>query len=253
MTVSTIRLRGLAAALILGAFAITAPVSDASAQNRYADMTDDERALFREEVRAFLLDEPEILLEVSAELERRRLEAALAALTDDMENGRHIAEFGSPDGDVLMVEFTDYECRFCREVRPEVDAFLADNPEVRYVVRALPRVGTEIPERAAVAASLQDADKAAALHNAMMTYNGPLDVDAVMALAGDVGLDQTQLFTDMGGDAVTGRLDANDMVSARLGIRGTPGFVIGDIVIPGAIPATEMENVLEEYQASLAE
>ncbi len=239
----------LGAALMAGVVAAPA----AQAQSRFENLTAEERAALREELRDYLLEEPEILAEASRVLEQRRVAAALAEALKDVEAGAVVADVNPEPAEVLMIEFTDYQCRYCRLVRPEVDDFLAANPEVRYVARALPRVGSELPERAAIAASLQSIEMATELHVAMMVYNDELDLEAIIGLAEPIGLDVQRLMRDMAGGEVAERVSRADAVAANLGIRGTPGFVIGDIVIPGAVPSEEMEAVLAQYRASQAE
>ncbi|MCI4665205.1 MAG: DsbA family protein [Neomegalonema sp.] len=257
MFASVRKLRGrVVAGAVLGALlavGAAAPLwQSAEAENRYAKMSAEERKAFGKEVRAYLLENPGVIMEAVALLEARRKAEAIADVQKEVGEGLFITEDGAKDGKLLMVEFTDYDCPWCRRVRPEVASFLKSDKDVRYVVRVLPRVGSEAPERAAIAATLQDREKATKLHEAMMGHEGRLDPAAVLALAAKVGLDTDKLTKDMAGPAVATRLEKNNEAARRLGINGTPGFVLGSGVIPGAVPAAEFKRYAAQSRKDAA-
>lgn len=229
--------RGLSLSRGLAAAAFASLAATASAQS--IDFSDPEtRAAFREEVRAFLLEEPEIITEALQELERRRLEGALGALELLVDQGEIILERGAPEGqaDLTLVEFTDYNCPFCRRAQPEVEAFIANDPNVRHIVKVLPYIGTDVSERAVLASLLQgDPEKTASLHVALMSVNGRLEDSRIFSAAEEVGLDVQRLQSDMGAQAIETRLARTVEVARALRIDGTPAFVFGPSVIEGEV------------------
>jgi protein-disulfide isomerase len=105
------------------------------------NMTADERAAFREEVRAYLMENPEVLMEAIGVLEARQAEEQLAADEDLV--GEHSAALfddgtswvgGNLEGDVVVVEFLDYRCGYCRRAHPEINDLVETDGGIRYVV-----------------------------------------------------------------------------------------------------------------------
>ena len=142
---------------------------------------------------------------------------------------------GNPKGDVSLVEFFDYRCPYCKQVEPAIEALLSQDKQLRFVYKEFPVLGADsiTASRAALAARKQG--KYDALHHALMVTKGQLDEATVLKLAQSVGLDSERLKRDMAAPEIDRALKANVALAEALDIRGTPGFVIGDEIVPGAI------------------
>jgi protein-disulfide isomerase len=207
-------------------------------------------------VREYLLREPEVIYDAIQVLQERR-EAAERERQRSMIVARAPALFdnptdpvaGNPDGDVTVVEFFDYRCGYCRSMVPGLRDLIATDGNLRFVFKELPVLGpeSEVAARAALAAALQGSEKYLKLHFALMGSKD-LSLDAVKALAGQVGLDVPRLLDDMGGDAVKRTLAANHALAQELGISGTPSFVIGDRLIPGAVDVAQLAALIDEQR-----
>lgn len=216
-------------------------------------MTDAEREAFRDEVKAFLLDEPEFLLEVMQKLEEHQREQeriaeqqALTALAPDLYEDGFSFVGGNPDGEITLVEFLDYRCGYCKRAHSHVADFLDANGDVRLVVKEFPVLGpaSEYAGRAAMASMKQsDGELYKPFHDAMIEHRGDLTQDVVRSLAADVGLDVEQLSSDMQSAEVTANIELNYQIAGALGIRGTPAFIMGDQVIRGFIPAEALTEI----------
>ena len=134
-----------------------------------SSMTDAERQTFRDEVRAYLLDNPEVLMEAIGVLEQRQAEAQASsdqelvkanaeALFND--GYSHIA--GNPDGDVTMVEFLDYQCGYCKKAFPEVNQLLESDGDIRLIIKEFPILGdpSVMASRFAIAVKQLEGDEA---------------------------------------------------------------------------------------------
>jgi protein-disulfide isomerase len=132
---------------------------------------------------------------------------------------------------------------------PGLRDLIATDGNLRFVFKELPVLGpeSEVAARAALAAALQDSEKYTKLHFALMGSKD-LSLDAVKALAGQVGLDVPRLLDDMAGDAVKRALAANHALAQELGINGTPSFVIGDRLIPGAVDVAQLSALIDEQR-----
>ncbi|MEO1089413.1 MAG: DsbA family protein [Pseudomonadota bacterium] len=207
-------------------------------------------------VRELLEREPGLVVEAiqryQVEQEAARLAAARAnivAQRAELTAAEH-PSVGPEDAPVTLVEFFDYRCGFCRRMAPTVAGVVADSPDVRQVFIDFPVLGPDSlrAAQAGLAAWRQNADVYPAFHAALMAAED-LSAPAIMTLAEDHDLDTDQLLVDMQGDDVRARLERNFALARALGIDGTPSYVIGDQLLPGAIPAARLHEALSAARA----
>lgn len=148
---------------------------------------------------------------------------------------------GNPSGDVTVVEFLDYRCPYCKAMHQPIADVIAGDGNVRVVVKEFPILGDDsvFAARAALAAGKQG--KYAEMHTALMTFKGKLSAKDVEAVAQEIGLDTTKLKQDMTAPEVDQELQQNYDLAEAMGINGTPAFVIGDTLVPGAIKLDDLK------------
>jgi protein-disulfide isomerase len=194
-------------------------------------------AAFGARVRAYLLEHPEVLQEAYDKLQEKRAaeaqQASAAALTQHrkaLENDPrdHVI---NPNGKVTVVEFVDYNCGYCKLIAPEVVA-LAKDPTVRLVFKDMTIFGAA-SEYAAAASRQASGARYVALHEAFMAQK-PLDEAAVDRILAAQGLDPGAARARLNTPEQRKYLDDQQKLAASLGIQGTPAFIIGDVMIPGA-------------------
>lgn len=227
----------------------------ASAQQQQPFTPEQKKAL-EALVREILVKNPEILVEAMNALEAKQqaeqdhaARAAIAANKKEIFEDGHSFVAGNPKGDVTIVEFFDYRCGYCKQVHPSLQTLLKEDGKIRLVLKELPVLGPEsvTASRAAVAALEQEKGaKYFAFHNAMMGFRGQLTETEVFRMAGEAGLDTKKLKADMASPKVEQVLRANLALANKLGVQGTPGFVIGDTLVPGAIPLDSMRQLVKE-------
>ncbi|PJI40240.1 DsbA family protein [Ferrovibrio sp.] len=218
--------------------------------------TPEQKAALQQLVREVLVSNPEILIEAMNALEaKQQAETTKASKAAIVANRKAIFEdgvsyvAGNPQGDVTIVEFFDYRCGYCKQVQPSLMALLKEDSKVRLVLKEMPVLGPEsvIAARAAVAALEQD--KGARyfdFHNAMMEFRGQITEAEVFRLGGKAGLDTARLKTDMAAPKTEQILRANLALADTLGIQGTPGFIIGDQLVPGAVPLDTLRQLVKD-------
>lgn len=250
-------LRSLLGAMALCA-GLTAAVAPAPALAQ-AEMDPEERALLRSEVRRYLLEHPEIIMEAIEVLEARRREAETMADRDLV--ARHMEALwndgfsyvaGNPEGDVTVVEFLDYNCGFCKRAHDEVRELIETDPGLRYVVKEFPILGpsSRLAAQAALAATMQDEGRRyLAFNDALMSHQGQLSERAVFDYADDVGLDVRRLRQDMELPEVSERLAQTHGLARALRIEGTPSFVIGGQLVRGYVPLDRMREAVARERA----
>lgn len=222
-------------------------------------MTAAERTALRSEIRAYLLDNPEIILEAINLLEQRQATAEAHADVD-MIRANADAIFddgyswvgGNPQGDVTLVEFMDYRCGYCRKAAPEVASLLKSDGNIRLIVKEFPILGeaSVLSSRFAVATKQVAGDDAyAQVHEALMAFKGEVDEVALRRLADGLGLDADPIVARMDSPEVTRVLAETRDLAQRLDINGTPGFVLETQMLRGYLPADQMAQIVAQVRA----
>lgn len=222
-------------------------------------MSPQERDIFRSEIRDYLLENPEVLMEAIAVLEERRAnQAALAEIQMLEDNEQAIYEDGfsyvggNPDGDVTVVEFLDYRCGFCKRAHPEVKELIESDGNIRYIVKEFPILGpeSELASRYAIATKMIAGDEAyAVINDKLMTWSGPVNDGALGRIAGGTGIDHEAILAHMQSDEVTAVINANRELGQRLQIQGTPSFIMGDAFVRGYAELPQMRAMVEAVRA----
>ncbi|MDF1854024.1 DsbA family protein [Pseudooceanicola sp.] len=224
-----------------------------------ASMSDSERAAFRAEVRAYLMDNPEVIIEAVQSLEAREADRK-AAQDDDLVTVNAEAIFndgfsfvgGNPDGDITVVEFMDYRCGYCRKAFEDVNELIASDGNIRFVVKEFPILGeaSTISSHFAVATKIVAGDAAyQKVHDALMAFTGQPDETALARLAGSLALDPAPILAAMDSDAVLREIAETRALAQRLQINGTPTFVIGTQMLRGYAPLAAMRGFVEDARA----
>jgi protein-disulfide isomerase len=204
-------------------------------------------------VREYLLANPEIIVEAMAVLrERERVAEATQSKQSINDHYESLARSpddpvaGDPDGDVVIVEFFDYRCPYCKRVVEPLMKAVEDDGNIRLVFKEYPILGPEsaFAARAALAANRQG--KYAELHVALMSGEGQLTEANVFKIAKSVGLDTDRLRSDMDDPEIERQIAANYALANILGIKGTPAFVIGRELVPGAIDIQRMKRYVDQ-------
>lgn len=212
-------------------------------------------------VHDYLLANPQVLIEMSTKLQAQGLQQQITALSKELEakitansdklyrsERAHVA--GNPNGDVTIVEFTDYNCGYCRRSMVDVLKLIESDKNVRVVLKEAPIFGREPSEEAArVALATRKQNKYMEFHVAMFTAPGPADKAKALRVAKELGLDMEQLEKDIESDEVKAALDENIELTKELGIEGTPFFLVGDRVLPGG--PDNLQDVLKDMVAEV--
>jgi protein-disulfide isomerase len=219
-------------------------------------MNDAERAVLQEEIRAYIMANPQVILDSVNQMEAQQQEQQA---TDDLAlvavNAQALFEDGyswvggNPEGDITVVEFLDYRCGYCRKAHDEVADLLSKDGNIRLIVKELPILGeaSTVSSRFAIAAKQVAGDDAyKAVHDALMTYGGQPTAAALGRLAESLGLDGAAIVAQMDSDDVTMEISKTRELAQRLAIRGTPTFVMGGQLVRGYVPLDAMQQIVNE-------
>ncbi|MFA6021072.1 MAG: DsbA family protein [Rhodospirillales bacterium] len=204
-------------------------------------------------IRETLMENPEVIADaIQALEEKQRLEAekeskkAMQERKKDVFDDPNSPVGGNPKGDVTLVEFFDYRCGYCKSVHESVMRVVKEDGKVKLVYKELPVLGAESVYAAKAALAAAKQKKYVEFQDVMMRHRGAFNEESVMAMAKEVGLDADRLKKDMSAPDITKLLQANMELAETLGIRGTPGFVMGDRIVPGAVPEASLRQWLAD-------
>lgn len=222
-----------------------------------SNMTEAERAALQAEIRTYLVANPDILIEMSQALEQKQAEAQ--ATGDKALIATNAAEIfsdgysyvgGNPEGNLTVVEFIDYRCGYCRKAHSEVAELVSSDGNIRYVVKEFPILGDQsvLAARFAIATLRVAGADAYAKVNAGFyeSFRGDVTEETLRAFAVGFDLDPVPILAAMNLPEVTKVIEQNQLLAQRLGISGTPTFVIGEQMLRGYAPLEAMRGIVGE-------
>lgn len=223
------------------------------------NMSNADRTAFGEQVRAYLLENPQVIMDAVQVLEERQAAeqargdvALIEQHSEAIFNDGYSWVGGNPDGDVTIVEFFDYRCGYCRRAHPEVTQLLELDGNIRYVAKEFPILGENslVSSRFALAVREVAGDAAyKAASDALIALNADMDEPVLRRLADTLELDADAVIAAMDSDAVTTQLAQTRELAQTLQITGTPSFVMGDQLIRGYVPLDAMLQIVDEARS----
>jgi protein-disulfide isomerase len=224
----------------------------------FSNLSLTERDAFRAEVRAFLLEEPEVLMEAIEVLENRKAEAearrdaiSIKAYSESLFASPFDVVSGNLEGDVELVEFFDYRCGYCRRAHPEVTELIKSDGDIRVVLKEFPILGEEslLASRFAIATRIALGDEAyIKVHDGLMQIGREISDFSLVALADELGLDSAAIMASRDDSLVQATIDYNRLLAQRLSISGTPSFVFRDQIARGYVPLENMKGMVKKLR-----
>jgi protein-disulfide isomerase len=218
-----------------------------------ADFTPDQKKAIEAIVHDYLKTHPEVLVDAMQAAEDKlkadakdKAAQALNAHRRDVFDDPQSPIAGNPRGDVTLVEFFDYRCPYCKQVEPALERLIGDDRQLRFVFKEFPVLGPESETAARVALAAKKQGKYDAFHRAMMATAGRIDEATIYKVAASVGLDVDQVKQDMRSPEVEKELKANLDLGKALELDGTPSFIVGDTIVPGAISASDLRQLIAD-------
>jgi protein-disulfide isomerase len=208
-------------------------------------------------VREYLIRNPEVLQEAIAALEKKqavaeaeRHKAAVKENAQLLFNSKRHVVVGNPQGDVNFVEFFDYNCGYCKRALEDMMTLMKADPKLRVVLKEFPVLGPASVDAARVGVAVRMQDKTGKkyleFHQKLLTGRGQVDRARAIAAAREVGLDVARIERDMSSEEARASLEESMMLAERIGLNGTPSYVIGDTVVVGAVGLDALKSKVNE-------
>ncbi len=250
----TVALFAAVCAAIAGFGGVIAAAEPAATYTQFTSAQRDEIVAI---IRAAMKQDPSILRDAVAALQadESRNEASnqaslIAKLAPELFRQDGDPMLGRPDAKVTVVEFSDVRCPYCRRMLPVLADLLRTNKDVRIVYKDMPVLGpgSVLGARAELAAQRQDGYEK--LHQALMTGSNQITEDVIKAESIKAGLDWSRLRADMDRPDILARINANLALAHQLDLKGTPAYVVGDTLLPGAVELSELQNAVNAARAA---
>jgi protein-disulfide isomerase len=204
-----------------------------------------DRAAIEKVVRDYILANPDILPQAMENLRLRENTQRLSAIRDDVHDPYPGAVLGNPDGKVTLVEFTDFACGYCRQSVADVEHLIAQNPNLRIVVRELPILSPQSADAARWALAAAEQGKYAAFHHAMFAAGRP-GPETIQAAARAAGLDMARAKSTIAAPRIDAEINRNFEFARQLGFEGTPSWIAGDQLLSGAVGKESLAEAIEK-------
>jgi protein-disulfide isomerase len=222
---------------------------DAATAAAAAGFDTKDKAAIEAIVRAYILDNPEIIPEAVQKLQSRQAAKRIEAVRGQIERPYAAAFAGNPDGDIVLIEYSDFACGFCRQSVSDVAKLLAEDKNLKIVFHELPILSDESRVAAAWGLAAAQQGKYYAFYKAMFGAGRPSQATIEQA-AKTAGLDMAAARAFVASNQADATLDGNIRVAQQLEFSGTPSWVVGDKVLNGAVGYDELKSAIDEARAA---
>jgi protein-disulfide isomerase len=242
--------------IAVAAMALLPVTASAQGSSAASSVSPEQRKAFEGVIKDYLLKNPVIIrqaiqaLQAQEEADKQaQASAALKTHKDQLFYDKTSPVAGNPKGDITIVEFFDYNCGYCKRAAPTLKAVMKQDPNVRVVYKEFAILGPQSIVAAKAALAAQKQGKYKEFHEGLMM--GQSDENSISALTNLLGMDYKKLREDMKDPKIQQVLQKNYQLATTLGINGTPAFVIGERLIPGAVGVDALTQIIKEERAKL--
>ncbi len=223
-------------------------------------LTQADREVLHEEIRAYLLENPGILREMIALLEAEVQAGSMASDPELLaEHGAALFDDGysyvggNPEGSFTIVEFLDHQCGYCRRAHPEMVELLDADGDIRWVIKEMPILGpgSVLASRAAIAGMIAEGPETyRGLVDRFQLMQGRIDETVVEEAIASIAADPAAVRAAMDDPEVERRIADTRSLAEKMGFNGTPAFVFDDLIVRGYLPLAQMERVVADRRAA---
>jgi protein-disulfide isomerase len=236
-------------------FAAVLSLAALSLPARAAEFNPAQKTEIENIIHSYLLDHPEVLREVSVELDKRQKaeeadlhRRAIEENKQEMFDSSFQAVIGNPKGKITLVEFFDYNCGYCKRALSDLVSLMKAEPELRVVLKDFPVLGPNSVEAAHIASAARkqiSGEKFFEFHQKLLSTRGPVGREQALAVAKELGLDMDKLQKDSKDPAIRAGLEDIMKIADQLNLSGTPAYVVGNEAVVGAVGLSELKSKVD--------
>lgn len=213
-------------------------------------------AELKQAIEEVINENPEIIIKALENYQNKMEQAqankqkeALSSSKDALYNDGYSLVMGNPKGDVTVIAFKDYRCGYCKRAWSSLVQLAEDDKNVRIILKEMPILGAQSTLASKYGLASNEQGKYAAYYDALMKHRGPWSKEGLVALAKTLDIDTDKLVLDAESDKVKNAIQSNLKLAQKLGITGTPAFIVGDNLLPGAVPLASLKELIAEERA----
>ena len=242
--------------MFLAILVIPIPMATSNASDTF---NESQRKEIDKIVQSFIMKNPKVILDAVQQMQMHAKKSkeslvknSLITYREKLINDPNSPTSGNPKGDVTIVEFFDYRCGYCKRVLPTLLKAVKEDGNIRIIYKDLPILGAEsvVASRASLAAWQLAPEKYEAFHTALMTNKGSFSELKIRSIAAKLNIDGNALIKSMKSSDIEFNLGENLALAQSLGISGTPAFIVGEELIPGAVDLDTLKNLIKEARGS---
>ncbi|WP_289042285.1 DsbA family protein [uncultured Aliiroseovarius sp.] len=153
---------------------------------------------------------------------------------------------GNPEGDVTIVEFFDYQCPYCKRDHSDLMDVVVNDGNTRLVMKDWPIFGAPSIRASQLVFGAAGLGAYEAANKALMATSGRLTDAEIETTLERAGFKIAELEAEYQANRGTwdGLMSRNSAQAAQLGLRGTPAFIIGDAIYPGAMNRAALKRAI---------
>ena len=214
-----------------------------------AELSKADKSAFEELIQAYIMENPEVIRQSLIDLQEREQLAALQRGLDLAQADQPDGLMGNPKGDLIIYEFSDYNCGYCRRMFTTLQTLIEEDPNLTVKVKEFPILAESsfLVARAGIAAQKQG--KFEAFHTAMMQSAGGISNETIEAAARHADMDLDQMLRDMNAPDTDETISRTRAAANALDVRGTPALLVGDMLLPGAVDINQLRAAIEAERA----
>ena len=231
--------------LITATIAVTAPGAQAE------EFSAAQKKALEGIIKEYILENPETLVEsldlyqLRREQEREEQAAKVMGENMDLLTSKDSPSIGNPDGEIVVVEFFDYNCGYCKRALPDIQAVADKDKDVRIVFKEMPILGPSSMTAAQWAMAAHKQGKYFEFHAALMNHRGNKDANAMKSIARKLKLDVDKMAKDANSKEVKNMINEDMELARKIGISGTPAFIVDGKLYPGYLGEGGLQGSIE--------
>ncbi len=216
------------------------------------EFTKEQKQNVRDMIKSYLMENPDVLAEA---LENMQFHLQAEALhkqkntisqnAKDLYHNAHDHSIGAENAPITIVEFFDYNCGYCKRNFDTVMQIQMENPDVRIVFKEFPILSELSQTASQYALAIKDKTHYIAFHSALMQHSGRLSEARIRTLVSESGADIQAVDKARNDATIKTHIENTHTLARKIGIMGTPAFIIGDTLYPGALEKEELERAIE--------
>ena len=194
-------------------------------------------------IKNFILENPQIIEKTLQDLNLERSQKNFKLALTDLKKIPN-PNLKKNNADITIYEFFDYNCGYCKSVMQNILNIYKKDKKVKIVFVEYPILSKSSLSAAIASLAARNQNKYFEFHTKLMKHNGEIDDKLLLSFAEELKINIKQLKSDFSNEKLLSIINKNREIANRLNLRGTPAFIIGNKIYPGAMSEKDIEKAI---------